>query len=97
MKGVIKDLQSVPLGYLEEPLLASVNGGEVPTRKDEQGRLVPEHGLYQVTIELKGDIAMTDNIPMILRGRVYCDSKPYALVNLALNRLRAIFVEEFGI
>lgn len=97
MDGIITDVQSVPQDSLVEPLLASVNGGEIPVRTDDHGQLVPEHGLYQVTIVLNSESAKGPKINAILRGRVYCDSKPYAIVGLLVKRLRAIVSGEFGI
>ena len=95
LDGAVAHVQSVPADFLNEPLLASLNGGEIPARKDVNGQLVPEHGQYQVTIEMNVERA-PGAVPHVLRGVVYSDSKPYSLAGYAYDRVRALLLRETG-
>jgi putative peptide zinc metalloprotease protein len=94
MEGVVAHVQVVPAEYLAEPLLASIHGGEIPAREDQQKRLVPEHSLYQVSIIVPG--LKEGGSGQVLRGTVQGYSKPYSLAGLILDRFRALFAREMG-
>ncbi|PKR55655.1 HlyD family efflux transporter periplasmic adaptor subunit [Thalassospira marina] len=95
MDGVVRDVQSVPAEFLTEPMLASINGGEIPVREDVNGQLVPEHGQYQVMVEMPDQHGFGD-IHHVLRGVVYSQSKPYSLAGYAYDRVRALLSRETG-
>ena len=90
------NVQRVPADFLNEPLLASLNGGEIPARKDVNGELVPEHGQYQVTIEMNVE-SNRHAVSHVLRGVVYSDSKPYSLAGYAYDRVTGIYYPLGGV
>ncbi|HEY9080278.1 site-2 protease family protein [Magnetovibrio sp.] len=97
LDGVIVDVQSVPVAFLDEPLLASLHGGDIPVREDAAKQLAPEHGLYQVTVKLTDRSQFSGSgVKHVMRGRVYADSKPYSLAGHAFNRVRSLFSREAG-
>ena len=96
LDGAVVNVQSVPADFLNEPLLASLNGGEIPARKDVNGELVPEHGQYQVTIEMNVE-SNRHAVSHVLRGVVYSDSKPYSLAGYVYDRVRALLSREAGL
>ena len=76
----IHDFSAIGLKEITQPYMASVYGGPIAAQEDEEGMLIPERGVYLLTSEIKPqdikDISLT---PMIVKGTVYIDSKPYSM------------------
>lgn len=78
---------------LQESLLASTRGGELPVRETKHS-LVPEQALYRVTLSLNADYA--PRRPQILRGRVVLYGEPKAYLDEVARSAAALFVREAG-
>jgi putative peptide zinc metalloprotease protein len=94
LNGTVLKIENVPAEFLDEPLLAAQNGGDIATRKDRQNQLVPENGLYRVAVKLSQDTGTKIN--QVLRGTLQCTSKPYAPAQLLFDRVRGLLNRELG-
>lgn len=89
----IAQVEAIPADTIDEPLLASINGGPIGTERDSAGRAVPRHGQYRVAATLASDAGIEDHA---IRGSLVFGSVPYSLFDLAIRRIKAALVKETG-
>ncbi|MFS3137738.1 hypothetical protein ACLRDC_20635 [Gluconacetobacter sacchari] len=86
-------VSAASIGHLDSLEAASVYGGHVQARKDENGQLVPDGALYRVFLE--PDRAF-DPIPPRQPGIVLIRSRPMSLLGRVYRRTVALLMGEAG-
>ena len=76
------------------PYLASIFSGEVPVRQNEQGKLIPEHSVYRVELDLEDDGSAWNQV---VRGVVQVEGERRSLMGQLWERLAAILIRESGV
>ncbi|MCF7987462.1 MAG: HlyD family efflux transporter periplasmic adaptor subunit [Methylovulum sp.] len=71
--------------------LASVYGGEIAAREDEQHHLIPEQAVYRVLLQTKAPLP---NKTLSIRGRVSVETPPESLLKRLFRALVALLVRE---
>lgn len=79
---------------LDNPWQASLYGGGLPVRPDEDGRLVPEVGLYQLEFQATApELASPDRM---MRGEVMVEGRRRTLLGQGLRLLLGVLLRESG-
>jgi putative peptide zinc metalloprotease protein len=73
--------------------LASINGGGVAVRKDNTGRLVPEHAVYRVLLRLRTPVPVLRR----QRGAISIDGERVSPLRRIYDRAVAVAVRESGL
>jgi putative peptide zinc metalloprotease protein len=73
--------------------LASINGGGVAVRKDNTGRLVPEHAVYRVLLRLRTPVPVLRR----QRGAITIDGERVSPLRRIYDRAVAVAVRESGL
>ena len=73
--------------------LASTNGGGVAVRKDNSGRLVPEHAVYRVLLRLRAPMQVLRR----QRGAITIDGERISPLRRIYDRAVAVVVRESGL
>lgn len=90
----IKSISMVGRNSLSHPYLASLYGGKIAVRKDEEsGELVPEKGVYGLQGQVTDYASDADKLSLITRGTLVVDSKPYSIAGSAIDFIYASFLK----
>lgn len=92
IRGRIRAVEAVPAETLDDPVLASAEGGPIAAQAGPDGLLRPRQGLYRVDVEVPDQDAPAH----LLRGTLVADSRPRSLLGLAAARIEALLVRESG-
>lgn len=71
--------------------LASIYGGEIAAREDEQHHLIPEQAVYRVLLQAKTPLP---NKTLSIRGRVSVETPPESLLKRLFRTVIALLVRE---
>ncbi len=99
----LEDMDTVGINHIQRPVMASVNGGPVPTRKGPKqarggrGKPVPEQGTYRVRLvpwpDGGGPEAPMDRVQ---RGTVRIQAEALSLIGRAWRIVVGVLVRESG-
>ncbi|GJL59182.1 MAG: hypothetical protein NPIRA03_20390 [Nitrospirales bacterium] len=92
-QGRLRDLRHVDESEMALPYLASTYSGGVPVRQDAQGRLIPEHSVYRVELDV------TDKDPswnQVVRGVVHVKGSGQSVMGHLWARVASILIRETG-
>ena len=89
----IEAVDAANLAQLDEPMLASVDGGPLPARRDVRGDLVPVHSLYRVRL---GACTPARAPRLRLRGTVLLDADRRSRLAIWGARVLRVLVRESG-
>lgn len=78
---------------LNEPALASTNGGPITVRAQKQNELVPDRTLYQVRL---APVAAQPRPQQVLRGHVMLRGEAISLARRAWRAVLAVLIREAG-
>ncbi len=93
--AVVESVFQEGLTELDNPLLASINGGPVIVRQGAANALLPESALYKVRLALVA--ADGHELPMIeTRGFARIETEPRSLANRLIERLIGLWRREVG-
>lgn len=84
-----------PVETLDEPLLATQNGGLIAARPAADGRLLPETAVYRVTFTLT-DSGPAGLGPISTRGYVRVETAPRSLASRLWQRVLGVWRRELG-
>ena len=90
MTGTVLTIDRNPVKVLTDPALASLHGGDIPVRVSGQA-LVPQGGLFRVTIHLNGT---APDIKLI--GHVQISGQGQSLIGRAARSALVVLVREWG-
>ncbi|MCX7096468.1 MAG: biotin/lipoyl-binding protein [Methylococcales bacterium] len=71
--------------------LASTYGGGIAVREDAEHRLIPEQGVYRLTLSIENSPTA---LPIMVRGRLALSTRPESLVGRLLRSAAAVLVRE---
>ncbi len=60
--AVITEIDRADSSEFDEPYLASVFGGDIAVKREPSGKLVPEHSVYRVLLQLEGDYQLPNQV-----------------------------------
>jgi putative peptide zinc metalloprotease protein len=90
----VRDISPTAVAVIDAPELASVHGGGVPARREQDGRLKPEAAVYRVVFVLPdGTVAP----PGIRRGSVRIEGTPQSFADRVWRRVVAVAMREAGL
>ena len=89
----VGEVRQVDEKAFEVPYLASIFGGGVPVRQDEQGELQPETSVYRVKLNVVGEPPLWNRA---IRGIVHVDGPPRSLFERAWDGVIAVLIRESG-
>lgn len=90
----VRSLSPGALGTLEAPELASIYGGGVAVRKEQDGRLVPEMAVYRVVLDLTD--AAKPATGELRRGTVHIEGDRVSPIERIWRRVVAVVMREAG-
>jgi len=91
---VVRSISPGAVGLLEAPELASVFGGGVAVRREQDGRLIPETAVYRVVLDVAGGGAMAAREH--LRGTVHIEADRTSPLERIWRRTVAVVMREAG-
>ncbi|MBU2713460.1 site-2 protease family protein [Zooshikella harenae] len=77
---------------LDAPYLASIYGGDIPVRIENNGTLVNEEALFR--IKLKPMQSLPSKLEHIIRGQVSVEVSSYSMVESFINHILQVFIRE---
>jgi hypothetical protein len=92
-QGQLRDLRHVDESEMALPYLASTYSGGVPVRQDARSKLIPEHSVYRVELDV------TDKNPswnQVVRGVVHVKGKGQSFMGHLWARAASILIRESG-
>lgn len=89
----VTDVAEIDERELAIPYLASIYGGDVAVRKDDQGRLKAEVSVYRVRLKPREAILEVDQA---IPGHVQIEGQPSSLAKRAWNHTVALLIRESG-
>lgn len=92
-QGQLRDLRHVDESEMALPYLASTYSGGVPVRQDARGRLIPEHSVYRVELDV------TDTDPswnQVVRGVVHVKGNGQSVMGHLWAEAASILIRESG-
>ncbi|MBU2713871.1 site-2 protease family protein [Zooshikella harenae] len=90
----VTEVGSVNLRSIDEPLLQSTHGGDIPINQDQQQKNTPVTSIYPLQISLN----KSPEYPIMrLKGTIIAESKPVSLAVLAWKRVLSILHREVSI
>ena len=91
---VVRAISPGAMGVLESPEFASVYGGGVATRREPDGRLVPETAVYRVVLDVADGAAATETARQ--RGTVHIAADRTSPLERMWRRAVAVVMREAG-
>lgn len=91
--GRLRDFRHMDETQMALPYLASIYSGGVPVRQDEQGKLMTEHSVYRVELQVD------DHFPrwgQVVRGVVHVEGAGQSLMGHLWARAASILIRESG-
>lgn len=90
----VRSVSPTAVATIDTPELASIHGGGVPVRREQDGRLKPEAAVYRVVFALPdGTVAP----PAIRRGTVRIEATPQSFADRVWRRAVAVVMREAGL
>ncbi|MGI9334741.1 MAG: HlyD family efflux transporter periplasmic adaptor subunit [Gammaproteobacteria bacterium] len=90
-------LERANLTHLDRPYLASEHTGEVPVRRDSDGRLVPERAVYRVHLAPIDEATAPTYLPIrTIRGTVNLSAEARSIAQRVYDRVVAVLIRETG-
>ncbi len=89
----IKEIREIDEETVVIPYLASVFGGDIAVRQDQEGNLYPETAIYRVTLD------PIDQQPLdsqVVKGLIHITGDPRSLIGRASDVVMATLVREMG-
>lgn len=89
----LREIRDVDEGFFAIPYLASVFGGDIPVRKDDQGRLQPDISVYRVRLDVAGDLPPP---AQAVRGVVHVEGNPRSFAGRLRDLVASVLIRESG-
>ncbi|MBB2206304.1 HlyD family efflux transporter periplasmic adaptor subunit [Gluconacetobacter takamatsuzukensis] len=89
----VRSISPASIGHLDSPEAASVYGGHIQARKDDNGQLVPDGAVYRVILEPEQG---GGSIPPRQPGIAVIQSRPMSLLARVYRRTVALLMGEAG-
>lgn len=94
----VKEFSHIGIKEMSQPYMASVYGGPIAAKEDEDGVLIPEKGVYLLTTEIGKEPSLSDEqqkalSPIIIKGTIYMESKPYSLAKTFFDFILSGFMK----
>ncbi|NNJ92132.1 MAG: HlyD family efflux transporter periplasmic adaptor subunit, partial [Gammaproteobacteria bacterium] len=87
----IKEIEALGISELREPELASLFGGGVAVRENEDGQMIPVNATYRLHLQPEAEFKL---LQRELRGVVNLDSAAESLAKRVYRRFMAILIRE---
>lgn len=93
-QGQLRDLRHMDEAEMALPYLASTFSGGVPVRQDARGKLIPEHSVYRVELDVM-DKGVSWN--QVVRGMVHVKGRGESFMGHLWTRAASILIRESGV
>ena len=93
LKARVQEIRQVDEGRAILPYFASIYGGTVPVREDQDGQLLPESAMYRVNLSLLETLSPPNQV---ITGVIQIDGPPRSLLEEALNLILPVLNRELG-
>ncbi|MGD9852323.1 MAG: site-2 protease family protein [Nitrospirales bacterium] len=90
----LKDLRHVDEAQVVMPYVASLYTGAIPVRQDDQGKLMAEHSIYRVELQVEDDLPLWDQV---VRGVVHVKGTGQSFMGNVWTRAVSILIRESGL
>jgi putative peptide zinc metalloprotease protein len=94
ISGVVNEIEAANVKTIVNPMLASVFGGQVPSRFDDENKLVPEKSMYLVRISVNPDEVAAPE--QELRGVARITGEPDSMFSRMYESAVAVLIRESG-
>lgn len=94
LTGEVVAIDKSPQKYLGRPMLASLHGGEIAVKQDQQGTLVAQDALFRVIVKPVGAAPRPD---AVVHGNVRIETGLRFIVENFVYRILSVFIRESGI
>ncbi len=89
----LQEIREVDEGFFAIPYLASVFGGDIPVREDDQGRLQPDISVYRVRLEMTGNQSRPTQA---VRGVLHVEGSPRSFAGRLRDLVASVLIRESG-
>ncbi len=93
MRAQVREVRQIDEGASMTPYFASVFGGEIPVRQDDQGNVHPESALYRVTLDVEQGVAPENQA---VKGIIHVTGHPQSVVDRLQDVVFAVIIRETG-
>lgn len=93
-QGKLRDLRHMDEAEMALPYLASTFSGGVPVRQNERGKLIPEHSVYRVELDVMDKDASWNQV---VRGVVHVKGTGQSFMGHLWARTASILIRESGV
>ncbi|WP_342347571.1 biotin/lipoyl-binding protein [uncultured Nitrospira sp.] len=93
-QGKLRDLRHMDETEMALPYFASTFSGGVPVRQDARGKLIPEHSVYRVELDVTDKGKSWDQV---VRGVVHVKGNGQSLMGHLWARAASILIRESGV
>jgi putative peptide zinc metalloprotease protein len=90
----VTNIAQVPSDYLDEPSLASINGGRISVTMDRKERLVPTTSIYRVV--LVAPFSDAKDLQHLLRGTVVIKGDQSSVLSRIWRMVLTVLTRESG-
>lgn len=92
-RSQLKDLRHVDEAQVVMPYVASIYTGAIPVRQDDQGKLLAEHSVYRVELQVEDDLPRWEQV---VRGVVHLKGTNQSFMGNVWTRAASILIRESG-
>ncbi len=89
----IREIRHIDEKTLMVPYLASLFGGDIPVREDQEGNLFPESAVYRVVLDVNNH-AFTNT--QVIRGLIHIEGEPKSLLERIRDFTVTVLIREMG-
>lgn len=88
----LEEIGEAGINRFEMPYLASVYGGKIAVRRDEEGELVPESSVYRIRLAVLNPISPD----RVVRGVVHVAGEPRSFAKRMYDAVASVLIRESG-
>lgn len=92
IQGTVVEISQTNMNRFKTPYLASLYGGEVAVREDDEGNLVPESSVYEVRISAEGQLPSAQ----VVRGVVHVQGHRRSFARRTYDLVASVLIRESG-
>jgi putative peptide zinc metalloprotease protein len=89
----VAEIEDANIQVMETLYFASIYGGDVAVREDDDKELVPEESLYRINFE---PLNVQQTIPRVVRGEMHIRGEPRSFAFRTYDLIAAVLIRESG-
>ena len=90
----VNDIELANLQVLDQAILASIYGGEIPAQYDKNNQLIPDKSIYRVRIDISA--IENINVDQIIRGVVHIEGESQSFIKRVYKMIASVLLRESG-